>query len=136
MHQDQSEFELDPENQFVLYKAIRDGDIVSLKNVLNFQNDMSKDNIERRVNCRPFSALWHEPGPECTLLHLAVCCVQVEVVKFLIDHGADPYSLASDLTPLQVIDKYDLFLPARMEKAKELQDIKQILMGYSKRLVE
>lgn len=113
-----------PEQQVIIYKAVRDGNINELREILQIDEQQS---TRYDINCRPFDSLWHDPGNESTLLHLACCCIQYEMVKFLLDLGADPTVTAQGLRPIDVVDKYDLFESARLLRASDVVKIKNLL---------
>lgn len=115
---------LNAEDQVILYRAIRDGDCEMVKATLRLS--VPNQSYEK-ANCRPFESLWHEPGPEATPLHLAVCCIQYEVASMLILHGADRSLKASGLTAFDMIEKYELFEPARVTNPTELERLKLLL---------
>lgn len=112
---------LSPEDQYKLYIAIRDG---TLEIIEKFVVDMDD------INSPPFDSLWHDPGNESTLLHLASCCIQLKVVEFLLKQGANPLICAQGLTSIDVLEKYELFMPTRIQKANEVIQIRKILEDY------
>jgi hypothetical protein len=116
-----------PEEQYELYLAIRDGNITQVELIFQKKNK----NIIEVINNRPFDGLWHEPGPEATCLHLAVCCLQVDLVEWLLRHGADPNILANGCKPLEMIEAYDLFAPVRALRPQDIAKIKLLLRNYS-----
>ncbi len=89
-----------PEDQYKLYVAVRDGDIALVASLLQLE---SPDSHKLDINGRYFESLWHEPGEEATILHLAACCIQLELVQWLLDHGANPNIKASNYTVLDVV---------------------------------
>ncbi len=99
-----------PEEQFDLYKFIRDGDVLNVKRILLERSDPLP------VDFRPFESLWHEPGPDATPLHLAACCIQPSLVAWLLENGADPNLKAHDKTAFEMIDLFELFAPARLTR--------------------
>ena len=106
-----------PEEQMTLYKAVRDGDIASVAQLLP----------PARVNERPFEALWHAPGPEATCLHLAVCCVQPALCEWLLAHGADPGLSAGGHSTLAMLEAFDLFEPARVQRPADVAAVRATL---------
>ena len=57
-----------------LCKATRDGSVSEVSALLELET-VDESARKTTTNSIPLYALWHEPGPESTLLHLAVCCV-------------------------------------------------------------
>lgn len=106
-----------PKEQMTLYKAVRDGNIASVAELLPLA----------RVNERPFEALWHAPGPEATCLHLAVCCVQPDLVAWLLAHGADASLTAGGHSTLAMLEAFDLFAPARLQRPTDVSAVRAIL---------
>ena len=100
-----------------LYKAVRDGDIARVAELLP----------RARVNERPFEALWHAPGPEATCLHLAVCCVQPALCEWLLAHGADAGLSAGGHSTLAMLEAFDLFEPARVQRPADVAAVRAIL---------
>ena len=74
-----------------------------------------------------FQALWHEPGPESTPLHLAAACLRPDMVTFLLDNGADRNAKANGRLPLDVTEGIDLFASARVERPADMENVKQLL---------
>jgi hypothetical protein len=117
---------LGPEEQYKLYIAVRDGSIDAVTRLLGLgAGPESEDSAA--CNSRPFESLWHEPGPEATVLHLAVCCVQAELVAFLLAHGADPSLSAGGKSSLDQLEAYPLFEPARMTRPQDVLRIRELL---------
>ena len=108
-----SKVDLSPEEQFELYQGIRDGNIATVRRIL-FERPVVTGPLS--VDCRPFEALWHDPGPEATPLHLAACCLQPTLVAWLLEQNADKTLVAQGQTALQMIDSFDLFAPARAQR--------------------
>jgi len=108
---------LSPEDQHVLYKAVRDGDVASVTKTV------PKDYI----NQAPFETLWHDPGPEATCLHLAVCCVQPEMVAHLLACGADPTIGAGGHTTMSMLNAFELFAPARELRPDDVRAVQRLL---------
>jgi len=104
---------LSPEDQHLLYKAVRDGNVPVVAAMLP----------KACINQAPFEALWHEPGPEATCLHLAVCCVQPEMVAHLLACGADPCIRAGGHTCKSMLTAFDLFAPARELRPEDVQAV-------------
>lgn len=107
-----------PEEQVELYRAVRDNNIETIKSLFS---------AEININCRPFEALWHEPGPEATVLHLAACCIQPDVVEYLLARGADRNIEVAGLKPVDVAIKYELFEPARIQRPQDVERVIQLL---------
>lgn len=78
-----------PEEQIELYRAARDGDVAGMVVALSGGID---------VNVR-LDALWHVPGPEATVLHVAVAAAQVGMVDWLLAAGADAARTAAGRRP-------------------------------------
>jgi hypothetical protein len=108
---------MQPEAQMNLYKAVRDGNIATVTDLLPVAN----------INDRPFEALWHDPGAEATCLHLAVCCVQPDLVAWLLAHGADPHLTAGGHSTLAMLDAFDLFAPARLQRPADVAKVRAML---------
>ncbi len=115
-----------PEEQHALYLAIRDGDMVRTTSLLKLGG---RGDIAVAANSSPFEALWHEPGPEATPLHLAAACLQPEVVEFLLKNGANPNVRAGGRRPTDVVDSIDLFAPARAQRPQDLVKVKALLQA-------
>ena len=107
-----------PEEQVALYKALRDGDLATVSSLITTSN----------VNHCPFEALWHQPGPDATALHVAVCCLQPEIVKFLLAAGADASRSAGGYSTVQMIDAFDLFASAREQRPQDAQAVRRLLL--------
>ncbi len=112
---------LAPEDQHILYLAVRDGDISTIESFIN----------QIGIDCQPFEALWHEPGPEATCLHLAVCCCQYETVKYLLSKNANIDLKANGKTALEMIESYDLFEPTRVQNPENVDRIKKLLIAHN-----
>ena len=125
MSDDAIPFVLQPEEQHTLYLAIRDGDLSTVMELL--RTGGQTDDIRQVVNCRPFEALWHAPGPEATCLHLAACCLQVEVVRFLLENGADPEVVANGCKAIDIVDTIDLMAAAREQRPDDVVEVKKLL---------
>ena len=119
-----------PEAQYLIYLACRDGDINSITNFFHLNNE-NKINL----NIKPFDSLWHEPGNESSLLHLASCCIQVELVEFLLKNGSNPLNKANGLTCLDILEKYELFEPARLKNFDGVEKIRFLLLEYSQQMI-
>ncbi len=111
---------LSPEDQVLLYKALRDGDVAFVAGILTAE----------RINTCPFEALWHAPGAEATSLHVAVCCVQPAMVQWLLDHGADPTVSGGGKTTLEMLTCYDLFEAARVSRPGDVVAIRDMLKAH------
>ena len=108
---------LSPEEQFDLYKCIRDGDIVNVQRIMMLERPPDLEGpLPIQIDCRVFESLWHEPGPEATPLHLAACCLRPSLVAWLLEKGADRNLKAQDKTALQMVDAFELFAPARLQR--------------------
>jgi hypothetical protein len=118
-------FVLQPEEQHTLYIAVRDGDLSTVMELL--RTGGQTDDIRQVVNCRPFEALWHAPGPEATCLHLAACCLQVAVVRFLLENGADSEAVANGSKPIDIVDTIDLMAAARKQRPDDVVEVKKLL---------
>ncbi len=105
------------EDQVLLYKALRDGDVTVVDNLLPVAC----------INTRPFEALWHAPGAEATCLHVAVCCLQVQMVQWLLDHGADPNMSGDGKSTLDMLTCYELFEGARVARPADVIAIRDLL---------
>lgn len=119
---------LGPEQQYELYIAVRDGNIAVVTQILGLGAG-SSENDAAACNSRPFEALWHEPGPEATVLHLAACCIQADLVAFLLDHGADPALTAAGKSTVEQLEAYPLFEPARITRPGDVQRIREMLLS-------
>ena len=104
---------MSPEEQFDLYKYIRDGDIANVQRILLERSDPLP------VDHRPFESLWHEPSSEATPLHLAACCLRPSLVAWLLEKGADATLKANDKTALEMVDAFELFAPARLTRPED-----------------
>ena len=118
---------LEPEEQHALYKAVRDGDIVLATPLLK---KAGGGDLSAGINSKPFDALWHEPGPECTPLHLAAACLQIKMVEFLTANGANVKSEANGRKPIDVVESIDLFAQARAEHPELITKVKEMLLLY------
>ncbi len=124
---------LTPEEQFDLYKCIRDGDIANVQRIMMLERLPDTDTEPqsqpqpRPIDHRVFESLWHDPGPDATPLHLAVCCLRPSLVAWLLDKGADPNLKAQDKTALQMVDAFELFAPARMQRPEDRLAVIELL---------
>ena len=71
--------------------------------------------------------LWHEPGPQATMLHLACCCIQPAMVEWLLENGADMDVELFGLATVDLIDAFGLFSSTRALKPQEAQQIRDML---------
>lgn len=92
--------DLSPETQYELYLAVRDGDIAKVIEIMRWNASEPYTSIGLNVNSRPFETLWHPPGSDSTILHLACCCLQYDLVLFLLKSGANPFLKANNLIQL------------------------------------
>jgi hypothetical protein len=118
--------DLGPEEQYELYISVRDGNIEAVSRLLGL-GAQAEGGDAAACNSRPFESLWHEPGQEATVLHLAVCCVQAELVAFLLAHGADPSLSAGGKSSLDQLEAYPLFEPARIARPQDVLRIRELL---------
>ena len=112
---------LPPEEQVQLYQSIRDGDVDAV------QRMMLQRLVPLPIDSRPFDALWHDPGPEATPLHLAACCLRPALVGWLLEQGADVSLTAQGRDALQMVDAFDLFAPARAQRPSDRLDVLVLL---------
>jgi hypothetical protein len=118
------DFALEPEQQHALYLAVRDGDVATAASLLT---DGGSVDLRHTVNCSPFDALWHEPGPDATCLHLAACCLQVDMVRFLLSNGANPAAVANGRKAVDCVDTIDLFAAACAQRPGDVAKVKALL---------
>ena len=64
---------------------------------------------------------------EATPLHLAACCLQPHVVRWLLENGADPSTKADGQTAADIIETVDLFASARLQRPEDLAAVKALL---------
>ena len=119
------DFALEPEQQHALYLAVRDGDVATAASLLT---DGGSVDLRHTVNCSPFDALWHEPGPDATCLHLAACCLQVDMVRFLLSNGANPAAVANGRKAVDCVDTIDLFAAACAQRPGDVAKVKALLV--------
>lgn len=123
-----------------MYIAVRDGDVATTQRLLldeamrvdkaadkALSTAGDKEKVCSVINICFFDALWHEPGPEATCLHLAACAVRPELVAWLLTHGADAAKEAGGKTALQMLEAFELFAPARAQRPDDVDKVRALL---------